>query len=668
MSKKTVVSRFTCIALFIFSLFALTACNSNPSILPPTVDPGLGFDFIGRQVNWNGRAGSRAGHELNRNGTANLGHIYVERGRNPQVTVRFSLPGEVDRVRILGTHPESTIISSNFTALSGNSLTLDFGSRGNRMRLDLDRGTIVFWVEGSSAGQTQSGYFSITFVRVDRLPSDGATWTVGPPLPGRQARSTRINSIPTQFHGTHLTVRGGGSVTVESNRIVLTRVELNPAIRIGDGRTPPMYHSLTTDVRIQSIYQAPWGDIHVRAFYLDRGLTDAASMDINIGPGGLIVSNVFSYMAQHDPTRRIYANRADSNNLVNHRLPPPSDPQHWVGIRWVTVRAFTSGGDLIGVNTHELYAIAEIHAPYIYDACFEGWFIDGDFISSNPVLVFSAVENMDIEARFIEQESPPNLPTPTPIPTPRPVLPPVLPPFPSNDFNVSANPANPLHGTTYVWNGLEWIQSNVRRSQGQRTWVEARANWPYEFESWTVVYGNIGLEDTFSARTVFYMSNGNVSLRANFRQVLPQTSHIFAWSSGGGSVSGYGVVTRGELITIQAWADSGWEFDGWFESGNFIAANATQVFDTWNDRTIEARFRQVWYGGWYQPSHSWHLEGGNIFFYANGTRQMGWFDLPHARVYLRPTHNGAKIVGGVFPVTNGELHEFAPCGTWLRRV
>jgi len=68
-------------------------------------------------------------------------------------------------------------------------------------------------------------------------------------------------------------------------------------------------------------------------------------------------------------------------------------------------------------------------------------------------------------------------------------------------------------------------------------------------------------------------------------------------------------------------------------------------------------------GGW-----NWHVKGDDIFLYADGVRQTGWFYLPHARVYLRPTHNGAKAVGGTFTTANGERHEFGGGGEWIRRV
>ena len=66
--------------------------------------------------------------------------------------------------------------------------------------------------------------------------------------------------------------------------------------------------------------------------------------------------------------------------------------------------------------------------------------------------------------------------------------------------------------------------------------------------------------------------------------------------------------------------------------------------------------------------NGWHIEGGNIFWYVNNVRQFGWVELPHAIIYLRPTHNGAKAVGGIFATTGGEVHEFAPDGSWIRRV
>ena len=85
------------------------------------------------------------------------------------------------------------------------------------------------------------------------------------------------------------------------------------------------------------------------------------------------------------------------------------------------------------------------------------------------------------------------------------------------------------------------------------------------------------------------------------RSVLPFTKNagdccevsITALPGVGGAVSGGGGYAAGALVTLAATANSGYVFDGWYESNTKVSNDATYTFFAEMHRTLEARFSQV---------------------------------------------------------------------------
>lgn len=91
---------------------------------------------------------------------------------------------------------------------------------------------------------------------------------------------------------------------------------------------------------------------------------------------------------------------------------------------------------------------------------------------------------------------------------------------------------------------------------------------------------------------------GNFIIRAytNLDNELPKDVKITALVSpnySGGSVSGGGVFPNGSSVTLNAIADSGYEFDGWYRAEDKVSDCESYTFDAYADAVYEARFLPI---------------------------------------------------------------------------
>ena len=66
-----------------------------------------------------------------------------------------------------------------------------------------------------------------------------------------------------------------------------------------------------------------------------------------------------------------------------------------------------------------------------------------------------------------------------------------------------------------------------------------------------------------------------------------------SYPNSGGSVSGGGDVHLGQRVNLRSWPAAGWEFIGWYEAGGRISEASSLVFNASENRTIQARFRDL---------------------------------------------------------------------------
>ena len=93
-------------------------------------------------------------------------------------------------------------------------------------------------------------------------------------------------------------------------------------------------------------------------------------------------------------------------------------------------------------------------------------------------------------------------------------------------------------------------------------------------------------------------NNGYPILRAFFSESepapIPQPVAITATPlpANGGTVTGGGSFQPNASVTLRATPNTGWTFDGWFESATRVSTNITFTFAATENRTLEARFVQ----------------------------------------------------------------------------
>jgi uncharacterized repeat protein (TIGR02543 family) len=116
----------------------------------------------------------------------------------------------------------------------------------------------------------------------------------------------------------------------------------------------------------------------------------------------------------------------------------------------------------------------------------------------------------------------------------------------------------------------------------------------------------------------------------------PSTVTISAIPSpvNGGFVTGGGIFSQSETVTLQATAYSNWTFDGWYEDGVRLSTNATWSATATSDRTLEARFspkppEQVTIRVTASPTNGGSVSGGGAqsldsSFVVNAIPNSGW--------------------------------------------
>ncbi|MDR1705031.1 MAG: InlB B-repeat-containing protein, partial [Clostridiales bacterium] len=111
--------------------------------------------------------------------------------------------------------------------------------------------------------------------------------------------------------------------------------------------------------------------------------------------------------------------------------------------------------------------------------------------------------------------------------------------------------------------------------------VRAVPNDGYVFGGW---YEN-GIKASDNANYTFVVM-GSRTLEARF----VQNQRITVNSARGGSAAGGGSFHSGERITVNAVPDSGYQFDGWYANGQRVSTSASYSFEVTAAITLEARF------------------------------------------------------------------------------
>ncbi len=207
----------------------------------------------------------------------------------------------------------------------------------------------------------------------------------------------------------------------------------------------------------------------------------------------------------------------------------------------------TEGGSVTGAGTYEHGYTATLTATAASGYVFVNWTKDGQEVSTDVEYSFEVTESGTYVANFATEET--------------------------ITVNTNNNEAGSVSGGgTYAY--------------GQEITISATANVGYSFVNWTLN----GVEVSTNADYTFTVTE-DATYIANF-EVATYTISVNANPSAGGSVSGAGVYTHGENVTITATANEGYNFINWTKNGTLMSENATETFTATESATYQANFAE----------------------------------------------------------------------------
>jgi uncharacterized repeat protein (TIGR02543 family) len=184
---------------------------------------------------------------------------------------------------------------------------------------------------------------------------------------------------------------------------------------------------------------------------------------------------------------------------------------------------------------------------------FAEWQLNGVEVSANATYTFIASANIELVAVFVQEGS--------------------------YEVSLTVNPSGA--GTV---SGAGWYIA------GAEVTVIASANTGYEFVNWT---NSEGIEVSIASVYAFTMPESNVNLVANFA-LIDYNVVLNVNPVGTGTVSGSGIYSMGDMVSITATANQGYQFVNWTnELDEVISSNANYSFTMpADDVTLTANFEE----------------------------------------------------------------------------
>ena len=155
--------------------------------------------------------------------------------------------------------------------------------------------------------------------------------------------------------------------------------------------------------------------------------------------------------------------------------------------------------------------------------------------------------------------------------------------------------------------GAGTVVGNGAKQKGENVVIAATALEGYEFESWKVTAGGVTLASTVSSTTSFKMPAGDVSIVANFREVLLTLKYD---ANGGYNAPATQRAAQNTMVQVAAQMPTrdGYKFKGWA-----LRSSATEA-DYASAATFELKESIVLYAVWekdiYDYTLSFDLNGG----------------------------------------------------------
>ncbi len=253
---------------------------------------------------------------------------------------------------------------------------------------------------------------------------------------------------------------------------------------------------------------------------------------LNWTENGNVVSGDASYTFLVNNDRLLTANFAPSTYTISTSSSPSAG-------------GTTSGGGIYDYGTQaNLNAIANTGYSFI------NWTENGSVVSANANYTFTVAGNRSLVANFQALQY---------------------------TISVSANPS--IAGS---------VSGGGSYAYGSQATVSATANSGWNFVSWTENGNVVSTSATYS----FTVSN-NKTLIAGFTQQIVEYLIVTSPDPAeGGITEGGGIYNAGEVVSLLATANNGWNFISWTENGNVVNLNPAFSFTATADRNLVANFEE----------------------------------------------------------------------------
>lgn len=281
------------------------------------------------------------------------------------------------------------------------------------------------------------------------------------------------------------------------------------------------------------------------------------------------VEKVFPAPVPVDPFQNVWVVVNYTSGSVTYPIPACTDESNdpngrWVGLNgsWMDlveaglsgynwmIKAYIEQSSTLSASFTEGSSCTVMATPNS-GYTFAGWKENGTTVSTNTSYSFTVNDDCTLVASF------------TALP---------------QQYTVAVS-ANPTNGGTVSGGGTF--------TQGQSCTVNATPGSGYNFSSWkengTVVSTNASYT---------FVVNGNRTLVAQFTEIPPEEFSISVSASPaeGGTVSGGGTYTQGQTCTVDANANTGYDFVGWTENDVVVSTSASYNFVVNGNRTLVANF------------------------------------------------------------------------------
>jgi uncharacterized repeat protein (TIGR02543 family) len=229
----------------------------------------------------------------------------------------------------------------------------------------------------------------------------------------------------------------------------------------------------------------------------------------------------------------------------------------------------SSGGSVSGDGTYTEGSEVTVDATAASGYTFEGWLSSGDTVSVDPGYTFTLTQDTSLTAHFESEPS---------------------------DYTVSVS-SSPSSGGSVSGGGTY--------TEGSEVTVDATAASGYIFEGWLSSGDTVSVDPGYT-----FTLTQDTSLTAHFDSPNHYDVQLSANPVEGGTTMGAGTYEEGTQVTVQANAESGFEFGGWTSGGDTLSFDPTYSFTITRDTSLMAYFeRQYDFVVEVTPNPS---EGGDI--------------------------------------------------------